>query len=69
MIPLAEAQAHVLERVAPLEPRRVPLASARGLVLAEAVRAPEAVPPFANTAMDGYAVRAADVTAASEAAP
>ena len=69
MISLEEARAHVLERVAPLEAVRVPLGAARGLVLAEAVAAPADVPPFANTAMDGYAVRAADTAGASEATP
>jgi len=38
-------------------------------VLAERVTAPEAVPPFPNTAMDGYAVQAADTAAASEDHP
>jgi molybdenum cofactor synthesis domain-containing protein len=38
-------------------------------VLAETVTSPEDVPPFANTAMDGYAVRAADVAAATADAP
>jgi molybdenum cofactor synthesis domain-containing protein len=38
----------------------VPLGNALGLVLAEAVHAQEPVPPFANSAMDGYALRAAD---------
>ena len=38
----------------------VPLAQARGRVLAEAVRAGVAVPPFARATMDGYAVRASD---------
>jgi len=61
LIPLADAQAHVLERVAPLEPRAVWTVAAVGCVLAETVTSPEDVPPFANTAMDGYAVRAADV--------
>lgn len=37
---------------------------ALGLVLAESVRAGEAVPPFANTAMDGFAVRSADTAGA-----
>jgi molybdopterin molybdotransferase len=69
VIPLEEARRHVLERVAPLAPARVPLAAARGLVLAEAVTAPADVPPFPNTAMDGYAVRAADTAGASDAAP
>ncbi len=47
----------------------VALADARGGVLAEAVVAAAAVPPFANTAMDGFAVRAADTTEASDDAP
>ena len=69
MIPLEDAQALVLDRVVPLVPRRLPLAEVAGLVLAEAVSAPEDVPSFANTAMDGYAVRASDTTGASEANP
>ena len=61
MIPLDEARTHVLDRVpGPLEPERVPIADAVGRVAAADVVADEAVPPFANSAMDGYAVRAAD---------
>lgn len=60
MISLAEAQATILESVAPLAPRLVALREARGLVLAQDVVAHEQVPPFANTGMDGYAVRAGD---------
>ena len=40
----------------------VPLSQARGLVLAQDVASVTALPPFDNSAMDGYAVRAADVT-------
>ena len=40
-----------------------------GCVLAETVTSPEDVPPFANTAMDGYAVRAADLGGASSDSP
>jgi len=69
LIPLADAQAHVLERVAPLAPARVWTVAAVGCVLAEAISSPEDVPPFANTAMDGYAVRAADTVGASAQAP
>jgi molybdenum cofactor synthesis domain-containing protein len=69
LLPLSEAQAFVLERVQPLEPRRVWTVAAVGCVLAETVTSPEDVPPFANTAMDGYAVRAADVAGASPDAP
>ncbi len=60
MIPLEHAQSLILDAVAPLAPRSVALRDANGLVLAEDVFANEPVPPFANTAMDGYAVRAAD---------
>jgi molybdopterin molybdotransferase len=60
VIPLADAQARILAAVEPLAPRLHPIDRARGLVLAEDVVAGEAVPPFANTGMDGYAVRAAD---------
>jgi molybdopterin molybdotransferase len=48
----------------PLPARRVPLAEANGLVLSEDVVAPHDVPPFDNSGMDGFAVRAADVTSA-----
>ncbi|RSN23906.1 molybdopterin molybdenumtransferase [Amycolatopsis sp. WAC 01416] len=46
---------------------RLPLASAAGLVLAEDVRAGVSLPPFDNSAMDGYAVRAEDIASAAEA--
>ena len=69
MISLDDARQRILEVVAPLEPRPVALADARGLVLARAVVASEMVPPFANTAMDGYAVRAVDTAGASDDAP
>lgn len=48
----------------PLPIERVPLAAALGLVLAEPVDAPHPVPPFDNSAMDGFAVRAADTAGA-----
>jgi molybdopterin molybdotransferase len=60
VIPLDEARRYVLSGVAPLPPRPHALADALGLVLAEDVVAPEPVPPFAGSAMDGFAVRAAD---------
>ncbi|HWC69164.1 MAG TPA: gephyrin-like molybdotransferase Glp [Acidimicrobiales bacterium] len=60
MIPLPEAQAEVLARCPVLPAVRVRLDEAAGCVLAEDVTAAEDVPPFANSAVDGYAVRAAD---------
>lgn len=60
MIPLEEAQAYVLERVAPLPPVQLSPDEALGAVAVAEVVAGEPVPPFANSSMDGYAVRAAD---------
>ena len=61
VISVAMARRLVLAGIVPLAPRRVAIGDASGHVLAETVRAGEAVPRFANSAMDGYAVRAADV--------
>src|SRR5262245_14855302 len=69
MIPLADVQAAIFGAVTRLEPVEVDLHDTRGLVLAEQVTAPEAVPPFPNTAMDGYAVRAVDTAGAAEDSP
>lgn len=69
MIGPEEARAHVLERVPLLAPTEVLLADAVGCVTAEAVTASDPIPSFDNTAMDGYALRAADVTEADEGAP
>ena len=57
---LEEAQRLVLERVEALPSERVPLDHAAGRVLAEGARAVVDLPPFPSSAMDGFAVRAAD---------
>ena len=59
----------VLARFAPLEAVEVPLTAALGRVLAADVVAEEDLPPFAHAAMDGYAVRGADVATARRDAP
>jgi molybdopterin molybdotransferase len=69
MRPLTEVQAEILAAVPRSGPSRVALGEALGAALAEPVVAGESVPPFANTAMDGYAVRAADTDGASESSP
>lgn len=69
MVPLDDAITYVLARCAPLAPVATPTADASGLVLAGDVVAAEAVPPFVNTAMDGYAVRAADTAGAPVTLP
>lgn len=61
MIPLADALEHVLARV-PAQPTvEVPLAEAHGCVAADDVVSRETIPAWDNTALDGYAVHAADV--------
>jgi molybdopterin molybdotransferase len=59
----------VLENVAPLGIERVSITAALGRILAEEVHSPRDIPGFDNSAMDGYAVRAADVALASETNP
>jgi molybdopterin molybdotransferase len=61
VIPLDEAQALVLSACATLPPVELPTTDALGCVLAAPACAQVDVPPFANSAMDGYALRAADV--------
>ena len=63
MIDLEDAQRLVLEACPPLAPVTVASADALGRVLAGDIVAAEDVPPFANSAVDGYAVRAADLAA------
>ena len=61
LLTLAEAQERVLARVEPLPAEDVSLRDAAGRVTAEAAKAAIDLPPFASSAMDGYAVRAADL--------
>ena len=64
LLPVDAARQRILDAVAPIEGDEVlPLRSALGRVLAEPVRAGIDVPTFANSAMDGYAVRSADLAA------
>ena len=60
MTPLEDAQSFVIGSCAPLPPVEVRFDEADGLVLAADVVAAEEVPPFDNSAVDGYAVIAAD---------
>jgi molybdopterin molybdotransferase len=60
LVPYAQALDQILSAFAPLPPEMVPLERALGLVVAEPVIASIDVPGFANSAMDGYAIRAAD---------
>ena len=64
MTPLEDAQTFVLSNCPPGDPVEVGFVEAEGLVLADDVVATEQVPPFDNTAVDGYAVHAADTDGA-----
>ena len=60
LLSLEEAQQRILERVVALPPERVPLDAAAGRVLADPAAALVDLPPFDSSAMDGFALRAAD---------
>ena len=62
MLSVDEAQARVLAQIPRLPAERVALGEAAGRVLATTIVAGRALPPFDNSAMDGYAVRAADLS-------
>ena len=65
MISVEEALARLLTPLVALPPEQVSVADAVGRVLAEDVAARRTQPPFAVSAMDGYAVRADDVAKAA----
>jgi len=61
LVPVAEVQAAIVNGVEPLDAETVSIFRAAGRILAEDLRARLTQPPFAASAMDGYAVRAADI--------
>src|SRR5438552_5982354 len=69
MLTPPEAARTILEHVAPLPTERRPLKEALDLVLAEDVVSPIDLPGWDNSAMDGYATRAADVSGATADRP
>jgi len=69
LLSYAAARARALEAARPLPEELVPLAEARGRALRRPVTAPHALPPFRNSAMDGFAVRTRDLAGASAAHP
>jgi molybdopterin molybdotransferase len=69
LVPVDEARAKVLDATQPLAPLQLPLTEAHGCVSAEDVVATESFPAFASSAMDGFAVRSADVADATPERP
>ena len=63
MLTYDDALARILSQVTRLEPVQTPLHDALGLILADDIVAHGNLPPFANSSMDGFAVRAEDVRA------
>jgi molybdopterin molybdotransferase len=66
---VADASAHMLAGIAPIDTEMVPLAEALGRVLSEDVVSTVALPPWDNSSMDGFAVHAADVRGATADRP
>lgn len=69
MISVDEARERILEHFHPLEPEKVPILEALDRVLAEDIYSDIDIPPFANSAMDGYALQAKDTEEASRESP
>jgi molybdopterin molybdotransferase len=60
LLTVDDALARILDRARPLAPETVPVAEAAGRVLCEPAVSPVDLPPFASSAMDGFAVRAVE---------
>jgi len=69
MLTVEEALEKILDEVEPLEAESVAILDTLGQVLAEDIRSDINVPPLDNSAMDGYAVIAADTRNAGEKTP
>lgn len=69
LLTLEEARTLLLQHAPPRRVERLELADALGLVLAEDLLAPEPLPPFPRSGMDGYAVRSQDTADATREAP
>ena len=69
MVSVEDHLARILEAVSPLSPLDLTLGDAHGCALFEDVATTFPLPPFDNSAMDGYAVRSTDIATATEAQP
>jgi molybdopterin molybdotransferase len=69
LLPVEEARERILSRITPLAPIELHLQEALGCVAAEDVLASEDMPAFSSSAMDGFALRSADLEGATESSP
>lgn len=69
MINIAEAKKLILKNIKVTRSKKVPLSEALDLVLAQDIKAANSLPPFSNSAMDGFAVKALETKGTSEINP
>ena len=69
MIDLETARKQILDRIKPLGPEMVELSEATGRTLARSVPTRDPIPPFDNTAMDGFVLQAKDTVTATDLSP
>ena len=69
MITLEAATGKLKSRARPLKAEEIPVLKSFGRILREDIRSPFSIPPFNKSAMDGYAVQAADISGASDQEP
>src|SRR5215217_5924288 len=69
LLSVDEARERILSHFQPVKTETLPLGECLNRVLAQDIRAAEDLPLFDNSSMDGFAIRAADVTDAAHASP
>jgi molybdopterin molybdotransferase len=69
LLTVREAQERILAAISPRAPVNVPLLSANHQVLAQDIHAVQDLPPFANSGMDGFAIRSQDLLSATKSSP
>ena len=69
MIQLDEVRQQILDRIQPIGLETIPLSEATGRILANSIPTRDPIPPFDNTAMDGFVLRATDTSCASGSTP
>ncbi|RPJ50903.1 MAG: hypothetical protein EHM21_03960, partial [Chloroflexi bacterium] len=69
LLSVYEAQQRIFSIFRPVDTETVPVDKCSGRILAEDIYAPGDLPPFANSSMDGFAVRAGDVQTAAPGSP
>lgn len=69
LLSVRDAQARILSEFQPVNTEKIAITDSAGRILGEDIQAPGDLPPFANSSMDGFAVRAEDINSASANAP